>query len=105
MTTARVIYLIFLVLGVIMPMPHYYVWFDRNPGGVLSFLDAASVNHASAGMATSLFVAGGVTVVWILSECAARRDRLGWIAAPITCLLGPSVGLPLYLLLRSRQVR
>lgn len=104
MSTARIIYLIFLVLGIIMPMPHYWRWFDRNPGGVLSFLDAASINHASAGMATSLFVTGAVTVIFITAECVARRDRLAWIAGPITCFFGPSVGLPLYLFLRSRPV-
>ena len=105
MTTIRIVYLVFLVLGIVMPMPHYWMWFDRNPGGIASFLDAASVNHASAAMAMSLFVAGAVTVVFTAAECVARRDRVGWVAVPVTVVLGPSVGLPLYLFLRSRTVR
>ena len=105
MSVVRIIYLLFLVLGIVMPLPHYWAWFEQNPGGIASFLDAASVNHASAAMAMSLFVTGVVTTVFASAECIARRDRIGWIAVPVTVFLGPSVGLPLYLFLRSRQVR
>lgn len=103
MTTARIIYLIFLVLGILMPMPHYWLFF-RTHGGLADFLDAVSVNQATAAMAMSVLVTGAAFTVFVTAECIARRDRIAWVAAPVTCLLGPSVGVPLYLFLRSRPV-
>lgn len=43
--------------------------------------------------------------LWAIAETWVRRNWLALIALPVTFLLGPGCGLPLYLFLRTAPVR
>jgi hypothetical protein len=102
MSPIRILWLILCVAGVILPFRYFLKWFDENGWDIGLMVDAWHANAASSGLVWDLTVAAVTLTIWIVWECARKRDWLGLIAIPATYLVGVSLGLPLYLFLRSR---
>ncbi|UWQ17880.1 DUF2834 domain-containing protein [Jannaschia sp. M317] len=102
MTPFRIVMLILCVLGVVLPMRYFLPWLSANDWDLGAMVDAWHVNDASSGLVWDLTVAAVTLTVWIIWECVRKRDWLGLIAIPATYFVGVSLGLPLYLYLRSR---
>lgn len=104
MSLLRWIYLVLAAFGAIIPMRHFFGWFNENGYALGDLIDAWYVNSATTGLVWDLTIAAIALTVWILAEVYARKDY--WVA-PVCILatfcIGVSCGLPLYLFLRSRQ--
>lgn len=102
MSPIRILWLILCVAGVILPFRYFLKWFNENGWDIGLMVDAWHANAASSGLVWDLTVAAVTLTIWIVWECTRKRDWLGLIAIPATYLVGVSLGLPLYLFLRSR---
>ena len=102
MSKIRLLWLILCVAGIILPMRYFLPWLSANDWNVGAMIDAWHVNDAASGLVWDLTVAAITLTVWIVWDCRARRDWLGLVAIPATYFIGVSLGLPLYLFLRSR---
>lgn len=100
---ARWLYLGLTVLGLIFPARRYATWLVENGPDAEAFVDALTANLISTGLTGTVFVLTSASLIFIFTECLARRDRLASVCIPITCVLGVGVGLPLYLYLRLRR--
>ncbi len=101
MSSARILYLVLALLGVALPLFHLAGWFGTGgnaPGASLTaWMDRG-------GGRWSLVITGLALTVFILVEARVRRDLLPLVCIPATFLAGPSLGLPLYLFLRTRKL-
>ncbi|MGB3407270.1 MAG: DUF2834 domain-containing protein [Jannaschia sp.] len=102
MTPFRILLLILCVLGVVLPMRYFLPWLSANDWSLGAMVEAWHANDASSGLVWDLTVAAITLTVWIVAECVKKRDWLGLVAIPATYFVGVSLGLPLYLFLRSR---
>lgn len=102
MPPIRILWLILCVAGVVLPFRYFWPWLQANDFDLGAMVEAWHANDASSGLVWDLTVAAATLTVWIVWESATRRDWLGLVAIPATFLVGVSLGLPLYLFLRSR---
>ena len=100
MTPFRVAMLALCVVGVGLPFRYFLPWLQANGWDLAAMLDAWHASDATSGLVWDLTVAAVTLTVWILWETARTRRWIGLLAIPATYLIGVSLGLPLYLLLR-----
>ena len=103
MSFLRMIYLVLVVLGTVLPMRYFLAWFSENGFSISGMVEAWHANAASSGLVWDLTIAAVALVIWMLAEVYVRKDY--WVAGVCilaTFCIGVSAGLPLYLFLRSR---
>jgi hypothetical protein len=66
--------------------------------------DQALINPYATGFATDLLFTYLILVAWVVYEANYRGVRHGWIAIVLGFLIGVSVGLATYLLIRHREI-
>ena len=104
MSPLRITYLVLTIIGSILPMYYFVGWFNENTWSLAAMGDAWHVNKATSGLVYDLTIAAVALTVFVIAEATVSRDWLSLIAIPATFCIGVSCGLPLYLLLRSRQL-
>jgi len=102
LTPVRILYLLLCVAGVVLPFRYFLPWLIANDWSLGAMVDAWHANDASSGLVWDLTVAAVALTVWVIHDALTTRDWLRLIAIPATYLIGVSLGLPLYLFLRSR---
>ena len=105
MSGLRIIYLVLVVAGIVMPFRYFIPWFQDNGFDLALLIEAWHVSNATSGLVWDLTVAAAALVVWMVAEVYQRKDY--WVlllCIPATFCIGVSCGLPLYLFLRSRPV-
>ncbi|KAA9010542.1 DUF2834 domain-containing protein [Histidinibacterium aquaticum] len=103
MSPLRWTYLALAIWGAVHPM-YWFVTYLRSTGWSLqALIDAWYVNASTTGLTWDLTIAAVTVTVWILAETWVRRNWSALVAIPATFCIGVSCGLPLYLLLRTRQ--
>jgi hypothetical protein len=92
-----------LVVGTALPLSRFLPWLAEHGLDVPRFVGEISANRISAFFGWDVVV----SVVTLLALAAVDRDLPGRqrLAVGAASLVGASVGLPLYLLLRERQRR
>ncbi|PWJ18133.1 DUF2834 domain-containing protein [Jannaschia seohaensis] len=100
MTPFRIVMIVLCVLGVVLPFRYFLPWLSANDWDLGAMLDAWHVNDAASGLVWDLTVAAVTLTIWIVWETVRTRNWLGLLAIPATYMIGVSLGLPLYLLLR-----
>ena len=105
MSPLRLTYLALAVWGAVHPMSHFLAWFEANGWDLMTLIDAWHANRATSGLVWDLTIAAIALSVWIVAETSVRKNWSALIAIPATFAIGVSCGLPLYLFLRTRQVR
>ena len=103
MSLLRILYLLLAVVGAIVPMRYFLAYLAANDWSFAAMIDAWYVNASTTGLVWDLTIAAVALTVWIVAEAIARRDWLSMLAIPATFGIGVSCGLPLYLVLRTRQ--
>ena len=98
------LYLVLALLGLAFPVRRFANWLAETGGDWTALVAVATANEPTRGMVDALIIVSTASVLFMIGECVARRDRVSIIAVPVTILLGPAVGLPLYLYLRLRAV-
>ena len=100
----RYLYLVFAVLGLILPYSQFIPWIAEHHALNMSiFLRDLFANRISAFFAMDVIVSAVVLISFIQSEGKRLQMRLLWLPTLGTLLVGVSFGLPLFLYLRQRQ--
>ena len=98
----RHVYLIFAIIGAIVPMYYFVSWFEEHGYDLGAMVEAWNVNDAATGLTYDLTISAVALLVWAIAETARNGRWLNLIAIPATFCIGVSCGLPLYLWLRTR---
>lgn len=93
MSALRLLYLALALAGAVAPLSQLLA------GGL-----PAALARFTPGPSDMLITAIALAL-WAIAETWVRRNWLALITLPVTFLLGPGCGLPLYLFLRTAPVR
>ncbi len=72
---------------------------------VLGAFGAGFVNPYASGYSDDVLFCWAILAVWVAYEATTRKVKHGWICLALGVVPGVAVGLGLYLVLRSRQLR
>jgi hypothetical protein len=102
----RYLYLIFAVLGLILPYSQFIPWIaEHHALNISIFLRDLFANRISAFFAMDVVVSAVVLISFIQTEGKRLQMRLLWLPTLGTLLVGVSFGLPLFLYLRQLQMK
>jgi hypothetical protein len=102
----RYLYLIFAVLGLILPYSQFIPWIaEHHALNVSIFLSDLFANRISVFFAMDVVVSAVVLISFIQTEGKRLQMRLLWLPTLGTLLVGVSFGLPLFLYLRQLQMK
>ena len=97
----RHLYLLFCILGLVLPYSQFVPWvLDHGLNGSL-FLHELFANRISGFFGMDVIVSSIVVVSFASSESARLGMRTIWLPIIAVCLVGVSLGLPLFLYLRQ----
>jgi hypothetical protein len=97
----RHFYLVCCVLGLVVPYSQFVPWLLEHGLNLGLFFRELFANRISAFFATDVIVSAIVLIWFIQSEGKRLRVRLLWLPTVGTLVVGVSLGLPLFLLLRQ----
>ena len=98
---ARHFYLIFCVLGILLPYSQFVPWLLEHGFNLELFFRELFANRISAFFGLDVIVSAIVLIWFIQSEGKHLRLRLLWFPTIGTLLVGVSFGFPLFLFLRQ----
>ena len=96
-------YTVMCVLGLVLPYLALISWFfDERTNGLGDIARDIFVNGLSSMGWVDVIITAIVVLAFVRTE--GFRMKMGSVAAPVvgTCLVGPSFGLPLFLLMREK---
>jgi len=96
-------YTVMCVLGFVLPYLALISWFfDERTNGLGDIARDIFVNGLSSMGWVDVIITAIVVLAFVRTE--GFRMKMGSVAAPVvgTCLVGPSFGLPLFLLMREK---
>jgi hypothetical protein len=98
---ARYFYLIFCVLGMLLPYSQFVPWFLEHDLNFSLFFRELLANRISAFFALDVVVSAIVLLWFIQREGKRLGVPLLWLPTIGTLIVGVSLGLPLFLFLRQ----
>lgn len=99
----QVLYAILCILGTALPLTQFFPWLaDHGLNLSLLFSEAVATRIAAFGW-SDLIVSGVVVVALVLSEGRRLGMRHAWVSL-LGLVVGVSLALPLFLLLRERHL-
>jgi len=98
---ARHFYLIFCVLGILLPYSQFVPWLLEHGFNLGLFVRELFANRISMFFAMDVIVSAIVLIWFIQSEGKRLRVRLLWLPTVGTLVVGVSFGFPLFLFLRQ----
>jgi hypothetical protein len=100
----KTVYLLLCIVGFAAPYAAFLPWFaEHGPNGRL-FLQHLFANRISAFFALDVVISAVVLLRFSALESRRLRLHSRWIVLAATLLVGVSLGLPLFLYLRERQL-
>ena len=97
----RYLYLLFCILGLVLPYSQFVPWvLEHGLNGSL-LLHELFANRISAFFGLDVVVSSIVLISFASSEGARLGMRNAWLPIIAVCLVGVSLGLPLFLYLRQ----
>ena len=101
----RYLYLIFAVLGLILPYSQFIPWIiEHHALNISVFMRDLFANRIAAFFALDVIVSAIVLIAFIQSEGRRLRLRFLWLPMLGTVFVGVSLGLPLFLYIREREL-
>jgi hypothetical protein len=101
----RYFYLVFAVLGLILPYWQFIPWVAEHHGvNMALFLRDLFANRISVFFAMDVIVSAVVLISFIQTEGKRLGMRLLWLPTLGTLLVGVSFGFPIFLYLRQQQL-
>ena len=100
----KTVYLVLCVLGAALPLWQLAPWVAANGLDVPLLFRQLFANHVSAFFGVDVIVSAVVLAVFVASEGARVRVRLRWLAIVATLAVGVSLGFPLFLYMREREL-
>lgn len=102
MAPIRIVYLVLVVIGAVLPWYYFATWFNANGWDLAGMVDAWNVNDAATGLVYDLTVAYAALVIWVVYESLTIGRWWHAVVIPVLGIcVGVSLALPLYLFLRS----
>jgi Terpene cyclase DEP1 len=95
------VYSLLCILGFVFPYSKFVPWVMMHGLDWRLFLAELSVNRISGFFAADVLVSAVVLVIFMRLESRRLGVRFAWVAVMGLCLVGVSLGLPLYLYLRE----
>lgn len=99
--TQRTFYIFMAIVGTIAPWYFFGGFVAMNGFDLIAFDKALFVNGASAGLTADILVTATVFWVWSYRDAAQKGIKGWWLVIPATLLVGVSLGLPMYLAMRT----
>ena len=100
-TLLKFIYGALSVIGLLLPYGYLAPWLLDNGANISKFIAATSVTRIGSFAWADVLVSGVVIVIFIVVEGIRIKMPRKWLPIVGTCAVGPSFGLPLFLLLRE----
>jgi hypothetical protein len=97
----RHFYLIFCVLGIVLPYSQFGPWLLEHGLNVSMFFRELFANRISAFFAIDVIMSAILLISFIQSEGKRLSVRLLWLPTIGTLIVGVSFGFPLFLFLRQ----
>ncbi|MFV3407952.1 DUF2834 domain-containing protein [Bdellovibrio bacteriovorus] len=99
----QIIYILLSIAGLVLPLTQFVPWLSEHGLNVPLLLQQATSHHISAFAWADVLVSGIAVAVLIVVE--GRKIVMPRLWLPLVCLaVGPSLALPLFLLLRERHL-
>ncbi len=76
-----------------------------NDRDIFAAFAAGFVNPYSSGYSSDVIFCWVALAIWVVHEASTYSVRYGWVCLVLGIIPGVAVGFPLYLVLRSRQLR
>ncbi|MEK6320410.1 MAG: DUF2834 domain-containing protein [Acidobacteriota bacterium] len=104
MTKKQILYLILCFAGTILPCSQLIPFFREHGLDMPLFFQQLFANKVSAFFGLDVIVSSLVLWVFVYSEGARLKMRRLWIYIACNLLVGVSLGLPLFLLMRESKL-
>jgi hypothetical protein len=99
----QIIYILLCIAGAALPLSQFIPWLSAQGLDIPLLLQQATSSPISAFAWADVLISGVVVAVFALTEGRRLAMRKLWL--PLACLaVGPSLALPLFLLLRERHL-
>ena len=96
------VYAVLCVIGTVVPYVFFGTFVARNGWDLQQFVEGLFANGAAAGFTSDLLISSVAFWCFILFETRKRPVKGWWLAIVANLLVGLSLALPLFLLLRER---
>lgn len=93
-------YIVMAIIGTIIPWYYFGGFVAENGVDLISFTAAAFANGAAAGGTADLVLSSIVFWVWSYGDAKKHNMQGWWVLIPLNLLIGLSLALPLYLIMR-----
>lgn len=100
----KIFYGLLSLLGLVLPYSQFIPWVMNNGLHMSLLLEGITSTHISAFAWMDVLIAAIVLIGFILFEGNRNRMKYIWLPVAGTLLVGPSLGLPLFLFLRQVHV-
>jgi hypothetical protein len=100
----KAVYLVLCVLGAALPLWQIGPWVAANGLHVSLLFRQLFADRVGAFFGMDVLVSAFVLAVFVGSEGARAGVRLRWLALVATLAVGVSLGLPLFLYMREREL-
>jgi Terpene cyclase DEP1 len=97
-------YLVFCVLGAIVPYWQFIRWLTENGFNLSLFVQHLFANRISTFFVLDVVISALVLLRFISVEGARLHLKRRWLVSLSVILVGVSLGLPLFLYLREREL-
>ena len=101
MTIPRSLYLLFALLGTVIPWWFFSGFIAANGFDIPAFIAGLFANGAAGGFSADVLISLLVFWIWSYADAATLGIRRWWWVLPAGCTVGLSLALPLYLYLRA----
>jgi len=100
----RTIYLLLCVIGFVVPYAVFVPWVAQHGLDMRLFVQQMLANRISTFFSLDVIVSAIVLLRFAAAESARLRIPRRWLVLLATLLVGVSLGLPLFLYLREKQL-
>lgn len=100
----QITYLILCMVGTILPYSQFVPFLAEHGLNLQLFFEQLFVNHVSSFFGMDLIVSSLVFWVFVFWEGSRLGMKNLWVYVVSNLLVGVSLGLPLFLLMRQRQL-
>ena len=97
------LYLLFAVIGTIIPWFFFAQFFIQEGFNIPLFLRSLFINGAAGGFSADVLISILVFWIWSYSDARRKHIRHWWLVIPAGFTVGLSLALPLYLYLRHKD--
>lgn len=101
----KILYLVICVLGFALPYSQFVPWVVEHGLDVRLFVQQLFANRISGFFGMDVLVSAVTLISFIQSEGARLKMRTLWLPIASVLLVGVSLGLPLFLYLREREMQ